>query len=47
MHEHEIVDWYMFCYTVCMIIMMNKSVLLGGKAVIVEIDESKFGKIKY
>ena len=27
--------------------MMNKSVLLGGKAVIVEIDESKFGKMKY
>ena len=27
--------------------MVNESVPLGGKGVIVEIDESKFGKMKY
>ena len=30
-----------------MVTMMNESVPLGGKSVIVEIDESKFGKTKY
>ena len=45
--EHAVVDWYKFCREVCVLIMTNESVPLGGKGVIVEIDESKFGKIKY
>ena len=45
--EHTIVDWCMFCHEVRMLITVNESVPLGGKGVIVEIDESKFGKMKY
>ena len=45
--EHSVVDWCMFCREVCMLIMINESVPLGGKGVIVETDESMFGKMKY
>ena len=47
MAEHTVVDWYMFCREVCMLMMLNESVPLGGKGVIVETDKSKFGKMKY
>ena len=37
----------MFCHEVCMLIMINESVPFGGKGVIMEIDESMFGKMKH
>ncbi|KFM62518.1 hypothetical protein X975_17148, partial [Stegodyphus mimosarum] len=46
-HEHAVVDWFMFCREVCMTSVINDSVPIGGKGVIVEVDESKFGKMKY
>ncbi|KFM59040.1 hypothetical protein X975_26845, partial [Stegodyphus mimosarum] len=46
-HEHAVVDWFMFCREVCMTTVINDSVPIGGKGVIVEVDESKFGKRKY
>ena len=46
-HEHAIVDWFMFCREVCMVTMMNESTPSGGKGVTGEIDESQFEKMKY
>lgn len=41
------VDWDNFCREVCDEIMMNSSSPISGPGVRVQIDESKFGKIKY
>ncbi|XP_055948295.1 uncharacterized protein LOC129981472 [Argiope bruennichi] len=40
-------DWMSFCREVCVCMLVNESVKLGGPGKIVEIDESKFGKRKY
>lgn len=46
--EHAVTDWCMFCREVCQEIMMNeRAEKIGGFGKIVEIDESKFGKMKY
>lgn len=42
-----IADWKNFCREVCAEIVIETSEMLGGDNVIVEIDESKFGKWKY
>ncbi|KAF8784198.1 hypothetical protein HNY73_011573 [Argiope bruennichi] len=40
-------DWMSFCREVCVCMLVNESVTLGGPGKIVEIDESKFGKRKF
>ncbi|KAF8788525.1 hypothetical protein HNY73_006557 [Argiope bruennichi] len=47
LNKNTVADWFMFCREVCMNAIANDSVKIGGVNVIVEIDESKFGKIKY
>ena len=43
-----LVDWYNYCREVCADRIMNPHAgLLGGPGTTVEIDESKFGKMKY
>ncbi|GFT12165.1 DDE_Tnp_IS1595 domain-containing protein [Trichonephila clavipes] len=44
-NKNTVVDWYMFCQEVCVVV--NESEQLGGEEKIVEIDESLFGKMKY
>ena len=41
------VDWSSFCREVCIEYMINNPEKIGGKNVLVEIDESKFGSRKY
>ncbi|CAC5405116.1 unnamed protein product [Mytilus coruscus] len=45
--NQTIVDWYNYCREVCIEILKIDSEKIGGDSVIVEIDESKFGKRKY
>ncbi|CAC5426638.1 unnamed protein product [Mytilus coruscus] len=45
--NQTIVDWYNYCREVCIEILKTDSEKIGGDSVIVEIDESKFGKRKY
>jgi hypothetical protein len=42
--NQTIVDWYNYCHEVCVSILEKASELIGGQGVVVEIDESKFGK---
>ena len=41
-----LVDWASFCREVAIDLMLERSEPIGGSGVIVEIDESKFGKSK-
>ncbi|EFX60123.1 hypothetical protein DAPPUDRAFT_19746, partial [Daphnia pulex] len=41
------IDWANFCREVAEDIVINNSEKIGGVGVVVEIDESKFGKRKY
>ncbi|XP_035224960.1 uncharacterized protein LOC118197546 [Stegodyphus dumicola] len=45
--KNTVTDWKSFCREVCMELCLKENVMLGGEGVIVEIDESKFGKQKY
>ena len=45
--RQAITDWYNFCREVCDCFLLRKCEKIGGKDVIVEIDEAKFGKRKY
>ncbi|XP_076106327.1 uncharacterized protein LOC143074994 [Mytilus galloprovincialis] len=45
--NQTIVAWYNYCREVCIEILEIDSEKIGGENVIVEIDESKFGKRKY
>ncbi|GFU09821.1 mitotic-spindle organizing protein 2A [Trichonephila clavipes] len=47
LNKNTVIDLFMFCREVCMNAVVNESVKIGGVNVIVEIDESKFGKMKY
>ena len=40
-------DWKSFCREVCVEVIMDESVPIGGPGMIVEIDENKFGKRKF
>lgn len=42
--NRTLVDWHSFCREVAIDTVMENSEKIGGKGVIVEIDESKFGK---
>ena len=42
-----VVDWSSFCREVCMFWVEKCSQVLGGPGVVVEVDESKFGKRKF
>ncbi|GFU96196.1 mitotic-spindle organizing protein 2A [Trichonephila clavipes] len=45
--SHTAVDWYNFCRKVCIHVLIRDSCKIGGVDAIVEVDESKFGKMKY
>lgn len=45
--NQTIVDWYNYCREVCTTVLQIDSEKIGGEGVVVEIDESKFGKRKY
>ena len=47
MHEHAIVNLHIFCCEMYMVVTVHESAPLSGKGVIAEIDDSKFGKMKY
>ena len=42
-----LVDWYSFAREVCLQIAISHNKQIGGDGVLLEIDESKFGKRKY
>ena len=41
------IDWANFCREVAEDIVINNSEKIGGRGIIVEIDESKFGKSNF
>jgi transposase-like protein len=45
--SNTVVDWSSFCREVCMYWLEERSEVLGGHGVVVEIDEAKFGRRKY
>jgi len=45
--ENTACDWFRFCREVVLDFIENKSEMTGGESKVVEIDESKFGKMKY
>ncbi|GFW10083.1 putative transposase-like protein [Trichonephila clavipes] len=45
--SHSAVDWHNFCREVCTHVLIRDSYKIGGVDAIVEVDESKFGKMKY
>ena len=45
--NQTIVDWYNFSREVCSCILEKDNEKVGGPGIVVEIDESKFGKCKY
>lgn len=47
MSEHTAVDWSSFCREVLLTHYLTRHDKLGGQGVVVEIDESKFGKRKH
>ena len=44
---HTVIDWSSFSREVCMFWLEQRSDMLGGVNVVVEIDEAKFGRRKY
>jgi len=42
-----VVEWSSFCREVCIFLVWQQSVVLGGPGIVVEIYEAKFGKQKY
>ncbi|KAF8771478.1 hypothetical protein HNY73_018897 [Argiope bruennichi] len=45
--DKTVTDWYSFCREVCQTVLIEESTVIGGVGSTVEIDESKFGKMKY
>lgn len=46
-HNYAVVDWYKFHQEVYITDVLDNSTKIKGPGVIMEIDESKFGKMKY
>jgi len=45
--EHTVVDWRNFTWEVCLSVLEEDSEQIGGPGEFVDIDESKFGKMRY
>ena len=46
-NKNTAVDWFMFCWEVCMNVNVNDSVKIGEVNVVVVVDERKSGNMKY
>ena len=46
-NKNTVVDWFMFSREVCLNEIVTNSMKIGGVNVVVEIDKSKFGKMKH
>ncbi|KAF8789407.1 hypothetical protein HNY73_007346 [Argiope bruennichi] len=45
--DKTVTDWYSFCREVCQTVLIEESTMIGGVGSTVEIDKSKFRKMKY
>ena len=45
--QNTVIDWYIFCREICVKIMLNQEIKIGGSGKVIELDETEFEKLKY